>query len=429
MKAWVGFLFSIGVLSACSGGDPESTLCLGDAECGFAEACVDGFCVERGRCGDGMLDAEEECDDGNLEGLDGCEQDCRFSCREDAECDDGNPCNGVEMCDRNRCDPSPMPADGVACSMPDGAGGLCRSASCVAEGCGDGMVDGDEVCDDGNDVDGDGCDTDCEPTCIEDTQCSDGNPCNGEETCDTATSLCTPGTPLECDDDNPCTANECDPMSGCDFPLIDADGDGRAASSLGACGEDCDDTDANTYTGAEELCDGVDNNCDGTPDEANTTWYVDCDGDGYASDTNGAAMGCTRPAPVSGCGWTTTRPIDTSNTDCHDGNMNVFPGQTRFFSTGYTRTTGGSSFDYDCDGTAERQYGCQSGTNCNGPGCSSRVLGFKFGLSYCTMSTLAGTVVPVPPCGVSAPLVRCFGSFGATSCTPLDSLSSAQRCR
>jgi len=45
--------------------------------------------------------------------------------------------------------------------------------------------------------------------------CDDGNPCNGIETCDTATGQCQPGQPLTCDDGDPCTADSCDPSGGC----------------------------------------------------------------------------------------------------------------------------------------------------------------------------------------------------------------------
>ena len=58
----------------------------------------------------------------------------------------------------------------------------------------------------------------------------------------------------------------------------DADGDGFTDT-------DCDDSDASVYPGATETCDGVDNNCNGTIDEASAvdalTWYEDADGDGY----------------------------------------------------------------------------------------------------------------------------------------------------
>jgi hypothetical protein len=53
---------------------------------------------------------------------------------------------------------------------------------------------------------------------------------------------------------------------------IDADGDGHNSIETG--GDDCDDTDPHTYPGAEELCDGVDNDCSG-----GTTGETDSDGD------------------------------------------------------------------------------------------------------------------------------------------------------
>ncbi len=44
-------------------------------------------------------------------------------------------------------------------------------------------------------------------------------------------------------------------------PPVDADGDGAAVD------EDCDDTDPTVFPGAPEICDGRDQNCDGSPDD------------------------------------------------------------------------------------------------------------------------------------------------------------------
>ncbi|HAD12429.1 MAG TPA: hypothetical protein DCF33_08315, partial [Saprospirales bacterium] len=44
---------------------------------------------------------------------------------------------------------------------------------------------------------------------------------------------------------------------------------------------DCDDNNAAINPGAQEVCDGVDNDCDGQVDEGvKTTYYADADGDG-----------------------------------------------------------------------------------------------------------------------------------------------------
>jgi len=64
------------------------------------------------------------------------------------------------------------------------------------------------------------------------------------------------------------------------FPAEDADGDGYDSD------DDCDDTDSAINPGATEVCDGVDNNCDGTTDTDATdriTVYTDNDQDGLGT--------------------------------------------------------------------------------------------------------------------------------------------------
>jgi hypothetical protein len=55
--------------------------------------------------------------------------------------------------------------------------------------------------------------------------------------------------------------------------------DGYAADST-----DCDDTRGDVHPGATEVCDGVDDNCNGSVDEGVTTiFYEDADGDGFGN--------------------------------------------------------------------------------------------------------------------------------------------------
>jgi hypothetical protein len=92
--------------------------------------------------------------------------------------------------------------------------------------------------------------------------------------------VCVRLDPIDCDDNDPCTEETCEPATGrCSYGLatFDNDGDGHRAPRPGtlpgapdACGDDCDDTSALAYPGGVEVCDGFDNDCDGTVDNGST---------------------------------------------------------------------------------------------------------------------------------------------------------------
>ena len=65
---------------------------------------------------------------------------------------------------------------------------------------------------------------------------------------------------------------------------VDLDGDGFTAD------EDCDDDNAQAAPDLEEVCDNIDNDCDGSVDEGlMQTWYADYDRDGYGDPENSFA--------------------------------------------------------------------------------------------------------------------------------------------
>ncbi|MEL6347440.1 MAG: putative metal-binding motif-containing protein, partial [Myxococcota bacterium] len=95
-----------------------------------------------------------------------------------------------------------------------------------------------------------------------------------------------------------------------DTGAIDGDGDGFTAAD-----GDCDDEDALVAPGGTEVCDGIDNNCDGLVDEGVTsTFYADFDGDGFG-DPSAPTDACSREDGFSAIG-----------TDCDDDRDDVFPG-------------------------------------------------------------------------------------------------------
>ncbi len=114
-----------------------------------------------------------------------------------------------------------------------------------------------------------------------------GNPSTSTQACDAPDSYVDNGA--DCDDTDAAVNPDQD-------WYIDADQDGYGNSDyrLTACGEqagfssigeDCDDGDAAISPGADELCDDLDNNCDGIIDDETAidaiTVYTDNDGDGY----------------------------------------------------------------------------------------------------------------------------------------------------
>ncbi len=103
--------------------------------------------------------------------------------------------------------------------------------------------------------------------CSDDSDCDNGIACDGVETCDG--DACVPGAdPCEAPEEG-CTTvcEESESGAVCTAVAEDADRDGQGSTACKAApGTDCDDTLDTVFMGAEEICDGVDNDCNGLAD-------------------------------------------------------------------------------------------------------------------------------------------------------------------
>ncbi len=229
--------------TAC--GDTQATACSDPDVCDSAGRCLPSHKPSGTACGDqGVIcHVDDTCNDSGV-----C-VDNGFASAGSA-CGDAtaNECTAADTCDASGVCVANDVASGTPCT-----GGQCLDGSCsaIAASCGDGTVDSGEICDDGNNINGDGCAADC----MSDETCGNGvvDAAAGEA----------------CDDGNTTDGDGCSAtcaLSSCGDGVVDAgeacddgnttDGDGCSANCLSdeTCGNGIVDR------GAGELCDeGADN--------------------------------------------------------------------------------------------------------------------------------------------------------------------------
>ncbi len=240
-------------------------------------------------------------------------------------------------------------ATGPTCTMPAGYVDATKATDCddakaewhpgAEESC---SVDEDRNCDGSTlyaDVDADG-----SPACLD---------------CDDADNVVYPHADEYCDSlDNDCdgSVDENDAVDAATW-YADVDGDtyGNNAVTVKQCdapsgyianATDCDDAKSAVNPGAAELCDGVDNDCDGSVDSADSsiagesTWYEDADGDTYGN-VDVTAVQCDAPSGY----------VDNGE-DCDDLDHHTNP-EAAEYANGY---------DDDCDGSVDEDTSTTSGT-------------------------------------------------------------------
>ena len=330
--------------------DTTATLPNG-APCDTDEACISGLCV-------------------GVPGVAG-QSVCSVVCLTDADCGDGLDCVPVTT-----------GADGISACLPvdtclDGDGdGFGLGAACLGTDCDDTAASvnprGEEVCD--------GVDNDCDGL-PDDSPTDAGRACEtgfaggcaqGVTVCEADAILCQPSvlpSAEVCDGiDNDCDGAADEDETG--EPLSRSCYDGPAGTAgVGLCSSGRQSCSAGDFGGClgqvlpgAEICDDLDNDCDGLPDDETTevNWYLDADRDGYGSAAAPPVFSCVRPA-----GYVLNAD------DCDDTLASASPVGVEVAGDGIDQDCDGTEdcfVDMDSDGFASTSVVRSADTDCSDPG-------------------------------------------------------------
>jgi len=396
---------------------PDGAACDDGDRCTLSDACAAGVCVGTGAV----------CDDGDPCTVDGCDAlaGCTHAGGDGTPCDDGDPCTGGDACQAGLCAPGPeflcvaCTIDADCAALDDGdrcngtlrcddgtcqldetsvvtcdtsADGPCRETLCVpasgdcvttdladgtacddgvrctrADACAAGVCVGTPVsCEDDDPCTIDSCE-EATGSCVNGPSpgpCEDGDPCTTGDRC--VDGVCLAGEPTRCDDQNPCTAEICTPLSGCQYTNVPAPCDDEDACTTGdrcvdggCVGDAVDCDDGNVCT--QDSCRATTGTCGHTPvagacDDGDVCTEGDACANGQCVPGAPAACDdgnpCTAGQCIPGTGCQQS-PVAGS---CQDGNA---------------CTTGDRCVDGECVG--DGVLGCDDTNDCTDDGCDPLV--------------------------------------------------------
>ncbi len=223
---------------------PNKVPCSDGDVCTSDDTCKEGACTTSGKfvCAD-----TSPCTDDSCVASTGCV----FAPNSGGLCSDNNTCTEGDMCQDGGCQPgtpkacddnNPCSTDGCVpkkgCvsfpnTLPCSDGNGCTDGDACSNGaCAGGQV---KPCNDGNPCTGDVCDGAKGCVSINNGDaCSDNNICTVGDGCKGGS--CSPGSPTDCADTNPCTSDICDPKTGCKNATNNAPcNDGNACTTDDTC--------------------------------------------------------------------------------------------------------------------------------------------------------------------------------------------------
>jgi|GEM_PF-2163164 len=167
--------------------------CDDEDACTTGESCQSGTCIasQLTQCNDNSACTSSTCVPGT-----GC-----VHIPQNGGCEDGNKCTGPDVCNAGQC----VPGNALTCDDDN----PCTTDSCTAA-------------------------TGCKHVAANGGICDDKDICTGSGVC--GQGVCQKGTRLTCNDNNPCTSDQCDPVQGCvQIQVSGSCDDGNACTGQGTC--------------------------------------------------------------------------------------------------------------------------------------------------------------------------------------------------